>query len=728
MLSLTDEMIGEEEKEAMIACINSGQITYGERVRTFEKEFAKHVGSPYAVMVNSGSSANLLAVAAVTNPKRGTLKPGDSVVVPAVAWSTSVFPIIQMGLNPVYVDVDAKTSNLSISHLEETLGKQVIAGIVLVHVIGSCTDMDQILALCKKHQLVCIEDTCESLGSTYGGKWLGTLGDFGTYSLYFSHHITSGEGGVVTCKTQSDYELLLCLRAHGWTRHLPPSAQKNYESRYRDIDPRFLFVNTGFNVRPMDLQASVALVQLRKLDQFVANRKKSHAAFAEMVAGDSFFKEVLDLVGLPDDRCSASWFGIGMVLRRAYWHQLHEVKAWLGNHKIETRPLISGNMLRQPFNVLHSIVARDFEYGLFPGAEQVHHGGLFVGLHSQELTSEQLENLYTSLREFEWKPQRRILVTGGSGMLGRALARTHNDDNDLIKYVSSRDADLRSDVDTKLLFDSFFPTHVVHCAAVVGGLYKNMNDNMDIGLSNAKMNVNVVRESIRHGVKTFVGISSTCVFPEGKVNFSSKDLFLGPPHISNSDYAMSKRSLHLIVQKAVRANPVFGWEMLIPCNMYGPHDSFCPKNGHVIGSLIGKAAKASTTFEVRGTGRARRQFMFVNDMARIVWKRLASVKPGCNDVVCAPPEEVTIKELAEQIGCLANTKPVFSSPHDSDGQLNKFAKNEAGDDVGWTPLERGLQLTYDWFTEQQERQSVPDPLLSTFMNDQIVQWDQTYGN
>jgi CDP-6-deoxy-D-xylo-4-hexulose-3-dehydrase len=202
-----------------IDVIKSGQITMSKKTEKFEKFFAKKNNSNYAVMVNSGSSANLLAVAAACNPMRKKrLKPGDEVIIPSVCWSTSLWPLVQYNLKPVFVDIDINNLNLDIDKVIKSINKKTKA-IMCIHILGMCTLMNKIIEIAKKKNLIIFEDTCESLGSEYKQKKLGNFGDFGTYSFYYSHQITSGEGGMVVCKDKKDYNLLKCLRSHGWSRN-----------------------------------------------------------------------------------------------------------------------------------------------------------------------------------------------------------------------------------------------------------------------------------------------------------------------------------------------------------------------------------------------------------------------------------------------------------------------------------------------------------------------------
>ena len=255
---LVDSSYDNQEIISCMATLLSGQLTMSTRVREFETSFARYCGAPYAVMVNSGSSANLLAFSALTNPLRARhLQPGDKVAVPAVCWSTSLWPIIQTGLIPVLVDADPMTLNLLIPSLRSALQRHELKAVMMVHILGNSTHMKELLDLVATHQLQLVEDTCESLGSRYDGRVLGTLGEFGTFSFYFSHHMTTIEGGMVLAKTEADYDLLKCLRAHGWSRE--QSNRSALESANGHIDPRFLFVNVGYNLRPMEIQAAFGL-------------------------------------------------------------------------------------------------------------------------------------------------------------------------------------------------------------------------------------------------------------------------------------------------------------------------------------------------------------------------------------------------------------------------------------------------------------------------------------
>ena len=393
---LIGQSVDVTEVLAMIDTLLSGRITMADRVREYEAEFAKATGAQYAAMVNSGSSANLLALAAAANPARKPhLKPGDEVLVPAICWSTSVWPILQVGAKPVFVDVDPKTLNVDISELRGKLTPKT-KGMVAVHILGNSAPMAELLAFAKEANLILVEDTCESLGSKAQGKQLGTFADFGTYSFYYSHHITTGEGGMVVCKTLEDYDLLRCLRAHGWTRELSNRAQ--VDARHSDVDSRFLFVNLGYNLRPMETQAAMGLVQLRRMGQMNEARVKNHDNLRKALRTHPGWREQL-IFPEAAPGTDPVWFGFPCLLNSSFSKHHRAYLEHLSNHGVENRPVISGNFTRQPALKLLGIQAQP---ELFPGAELVHQSGFFIGLHTDELPQSTLQTLANVLLSFSF--------------------------------------------------------------------------------------------------------------------------------------------------------------------------------------------------------------------------------------------------------------------------------------------------------------------------------------
>jgi dTDP-4-amino-4,6-dideoxygalactose transaminase len=375
-LPLTVNMLGAEEISAAKAVLDSGFLTMGRLCEQFEREFATYIGAEHAVMVNSGSSANLLALFALTNRlltpggRRRLLRPGDEVIVPALSWSTSIWPVLQIGATPVFVDCDPNTLQM----IPEAIGKAITpktAAIVVVHVLGGACDLTAIGALAEQNGLWLIEDTCESLGVLWDGRRVGTYGDMGTFSFYFSHHITTIEGGMVVTQDGKLADLLRSMRSHGWARAM--SNADEIARQYPDIDPRFLFVTTGFNLRPTEINAAIGLAQLKRLEAFNARRREIAQRFDRGFAG---LRQNGDLrLVQTDPRCVPAPFGYTVLCRTP------EARRRLGLHLekrgVETRPIICGNIVRQP-------AFRHLDYrvsGRLDGADLVMDCGIYWGPH-----------------------------------------------------------------------------------------------------------------------------------------------------------------------------------------------------------------------------------------------------------------------------------------------------------------------------------------------------------
>ena len=248
----------------------SMQTTMGKKVKKFEESFAKYIGSKYAIMVNSGSSANLLALSVLSNPSFGSgiIKKGDEIITPATTWVTTVYPIVSIGAKPVFVDIEMGTYNIDTQKIEKAITKKTKA-IMLVHLLGYPCNMTQIKNIAKKHNLLLIEDTCESHGAEFNGKKVGSFGDLSTFSFFASHHITTMEGGMLVTNNPKIYELGKSIRTFGWTRDL--KNKKTLEKKYSNIDTRYLFLNMGFNMRPTEIQGAFGIHQIKKLDHLESN-------------------------------------------------------------------------------------------------------------------------------------------------------------------------------------------------------------------------------------------------------------------------------------------------------------------------------------------------------------------------------------------------------------------------------------------------------------------------
>ena len=378
---LSPNSFSKEDIKKAAEVLNSKKITMGPVTKKFEKEFAKFIGTKYALMVNSGSSANLLSTFALINPrKKNLLKYGDECLIPALCWSTSLWPIIQAGLKPKFVDVDPRTLNLSIPDLKRKINKKTKA-LVSVHVLGNSTNLDELNSIIKKNKLYLIEDTCESLGSKFRNKYLGTFGDFGTFSFYYSHQITAGEGGMIVCNKKEDYEIIHSLRSHGWDRGLK-NDKKNFN-----------FINSGFNLRPTDINAAIGLNQFRRLNKFKKIRSENRTKIIKRLINSKNWKNQFSFIE-PIKKLTPSWFGLPILINKRYVEKKDRFLSYLNRKGIETRPIISGNFLNQPSIKLYKL---NNKKEIFRGAQEIEDRGFFIGIHINKISNKQLELLEKNL-------------------------------------------------------------------------------------------------------------------------------------------------------------------------------------------------------------------------------------------------------------------------------------------------------------------------------------------
>jgi len=359
----------------------SKNITMGPVTKKFEKAFAKFIGAKYALMVNSGSSANLLATFALINPaKKNRLERGDECLIPALCWSTSLWPIIQAGLKPKFVDVDPLTLNLSIQDLKRKITKRTKA-IMGVHVLGNSTNMNELKSIINKKKLYFIEDTCESLGSKFNKKNLGTFGDFGTYSFYYSHQITAGEGGMIICNDRKNYEIIYSLRAHGWDRGL-----KNNKKDFN-------FINSGFNLRPTDINAAIGLNQFKRLNNFKKIRSNNRMKIINKLKMSKDWNNQFTFI-YSNKKVEPSWFGLPILINKKYVRKKNKFLSYLNKNGIETRPIISGNFLNQPSIKLYKLNSKK---EVFKGAQEIEERGFFIGIHVEKISNQKLKLLEKNL-------------------------------------------------------------------------------------------------------------------------------------------------------------------------------------------------------------------------------------------------------------------------------------------------------------------------------------------
>ncbi len=385
---LSVPLYGPEEVSAALVGLLEQRVTMGAQVRTFERMFAEFMGVRHAVMVNSGSSANLLAVSALSElTVHGGLRPGDEVIVPAVTWATTVTPILQLGCVPVLVDIDVETLNLRPEGVRDALSPRTRA-IMPVHLLGNPVDMEPLMEIAHEHDLRVIEDTCESLGSEIAGRKVGSFGDFGTFSFYFSHHITTIEGGMLVTNDDHLADLARSLRAHGWSRDM--STREELERANPGIDPHFLFINVGYNLRPTEMQAAFGIVQLRRLEEFNQARRENARFLAGALGG--FAEKGMTLVSEQEGGRS-TWFGFSVLLSDAETRR--RLRDHLEARNIATRPIVAGNLAVQPAfrDNPHRIV------GDLANATAIGERGLFIGNHPS-LKQGHLDHIVRAFTDF----------------------------------------------------------------------------------------------------------------------------------------------------------------------------------------------------------------------------------------------------------------------------------------------------------------------------------------
>lgn len=365
----------EKELQAIQDVIKSDMFTMGKKVTEFEKDFAKFVGSKYAVMTSSGSTANLIATAALFYTKNPKLKRGDEVIVPAVSWSTTYYPLYQYGLKLKFVDIDLETLNYDLEALSSAISDKTKM-IMVVNLLGNPNDFDAINDLIKGKDIILLEDNCESMGAEYKGNQAGTFGIMGTFSTFFSHHMATMEGGFVVTNNEELYHILLCLRAHGWTRNLP---KENLVANKSDdwFSESFRFVLPGYNVRPVEMSGAIGIEQLKKLPMFLKYRRENAKLFCK------YFQNHPEFI-IQKEIGSSSWFGFSLVIRPNSKLQRKDIIKKLEENEIEYRPIVAGNFTKND-------VMKYFNYeihGNLKNAQIIHKNGFFVGNHQVDINQE----------------------------------------------------------------------------------------------------------------------------------------------------------------------------------------------------------------------------------------------------------------------------------------------------------------------------------------------------
>ena len=389
MYSLAHDTWDDKELNALQKVMDSGRYTMGPEVAKFEEQFADYVGSKYAVMTNSGSSANLIALTSIVQNPNYDLNPGDEVIVPAVSWSTTFFPVQQNGLVLKFVDIDKDTLNIDPKLVEQAITEKTKA-VFAVNLLGNSCELAELKRICDDRGLVLIEDNCESFAASHQNKYCATWGTAGTFSFFFSHHLQTMEGGMIVTDDEDLYDYMRSLRAHGWVRDIGNNSSL-YTKSGDPFEDSFRFVLPGYCVRPLEMSGAVGQVQLEKandmLDQRIVNSKIYH----------HFFDNVdYARTQTPTQNSVHSYFGFSFVLQNSLLDKRSEVINLFREHGIECRPIVAGNFMRNP--VIERLNYTTF--GTYDGANEIHDQGFFLG-NDNRILEEQLTKVKELMETIE---------------------------------------------------------------------------------------------------------------------------------------------------------------------------------------------------------------------------------------------------------------------------------------------------------------------------------------
>jgi len=386
LLPLMEPNFGSVEINEAVKSLKTSNVTMGKKVNHFEHDFSSYTKIKYSTMVNSGSSANLLGLSILSNPLiPNKIKKGDEIIVPAVTWSTTIFPIINIGAKPVLVDVDSDYL-LDTTKCTDMINHKTKA-IIPVHLLGNVCDMDIIKQISRDNKLFIMEDCCEALGSEFKGVKVGNFSDVSTFSFYFSHHITTIEGGMMCTNDIKIADLSRILRAHGYARH--SYYKQEYEKQYPNIDPRFLFVNIGYNFRPTEIQGAFGIHQIKKIDTYIKRR----STIANEIKNN--LQRYAEYLELPRQKKNTrhSWFVFPITVIDNEYFDKKMLTQFLENYGVETRPIVCGNFEEQP-------VMKLFKHrkGDLSNARKIMNNSFYFGIHP----SINKTKIYKLLRIFEY--------------------------------------------------------------------------------------------------------------------------------------------------------------------------------------------------------------------------------------------------------------------------------------------------------------------------------------
>ncbi len=375
MYELASDSWGTEEIDAIKQVVESGRFTMGEKVSEFEAAFARKFNCQHCLMVSSGSMANLVSVAALFYKSNKPLQRGDEVIVPAISWATSFTPLQQYGLKLKFVDIDLNTLNIDVSKLEEALTPKTRM-VMAVSILGNPAELEKLRKFCNKHDLILFEDNCESMGASINDQYTGTFGDIGTFSTFFSHHISTMEGGLIITDNEELYHLMRSIRAHGWSRDVPEGSLI-YDKSDDDFFEAYRFILPGYNARPLEMSGAIGLKQLEKLDSLIETRRKNAELFVELFDNDQRFI-------IQKENGKSSWFSFTVILSSEVKTDRRDCLEHLRKENIQFRIITGGCFPR------HDVI-KYFDYEIvdnLDNANIAHDRGFFVGNHPRDIEKE----------------------------------------------------------------------------------------------------------------------------------------------------------------------------------------------------------------------------------------------------------------------------------------------------------------------------------------------------
>jgi CDP-6-deoxy-D-xylo-4-hexulose-3-dehydrase len=400
--------LDEKEYIAIVRTLLDGWFALGENGIRFEYKFPERLGKEHGCLSNSGSSANLLMVSALASRKLYNLPKGSQIITPVAGFPTTINPIIQNGFVPVFIDIELDTLNLNIEQLEAA-AKAGASALIFAHVLGNPPNMDAVMDIVKRYNLILLEDCCDALGSTYKGKPLGSFGEMATCSFYPAHHMTMGEGGFVATRTKEQEMVVKSLREWGrgcYCSGKAASCLKNgmCKKRFSNwlpalpdevFDHKYVYEEIGYNLKPLDLQASMGLVQLEKLDSIIAKRKHNYKRLS------SIFEKYQDKFVLPiaTNGADPAWFAFPVTVKDNAGFKRTELTMFMEDHKIQTRNYFGGNILLQP---AYAHLVNENPVTVYPCATKATKSTFFLGT-SPVITDEQLDYIETVLNKFMTK-------------------------------------------------------------------------------------------------------------------------------------------------------------------------------------------------------------------------------------------------------------------------------------------------------------------------------------